>query len=224
MRLRELDSIRRSLVRFRASTVELAEVNRRLEREVDERRESEASALQARRETLDAIESIDEGFILFDRDERFLLCNSRFREFYPVVSEQLQPEATFEDVLRVNMAHVNRDTYPGDSEQWLRERLEGFRALRGVDERQLASGRWVSISEFRTQDGGTVCIHTDITERRRAHEDLLRRNALMQMLREIALETNEAADIEAAIQGCLATSGPCATPSATGRSATSRRR
>jgi len=203
MRLRELDSIRQSLIRFRESTIELAGVNRQLEQEVDERRQSEASALQARRETLDAIESIDEGFILFDRDERFLLCNSRFRQIYPEVSAQLHEGITFGEILHGSVVHCNHEDLTGHEESWISTRLAGFRALEGVDERQLQNGRWISIAEFRTQDGGTVCIHTDITERRRAQQDLLRRTALVQMLREIALETNEAANIDEVIQSCL---------------------
>ena len=203
MRLRELDSIRQSLIRFRESTLELAEVNHRLEQEIEERRESEASALRARRETLDAIESIDDGFILFDRDERFLLCNSQFREIYPEVSKQLQTGITFEEILRANVVHCHHDDLGDNAGPWIEQRLAEFRALKGIDERRLRNGRWINISEYRTQDGGTVCIHTDITERRRAQQNLLRRTALVQMLREIALETNEAADIEAAIQSCL---------------------
>jgi diguanylate cyclase (GGDEF)-like protein/PAS domain S-box-containing protein len=203
MRLRELDSIRQSLIRFRASAVELADANRRLAREVGERRQSEATALRARRETLDAIESIDEGFILFDRDERFLLCNSRFRAIYPEVSDQLTPGITFEAILRGSVVCCSHGDPVADEAQWVQARLAGFRALEGARERQLRNGRWVSIAEYRTQDGGTVCIHTDITDRRRAQQDLLRRTALVQMLREIALETNEAADIDAAIQSCL---------------------
>ena len=44
----------------------------------------------------DAIESISEGFVLFDADDRMVLCNSRFRELYPGLADLMRPGLEFE--------------------------------------------------------------------------------------------------------------------------------
>ncbi|HEY5789807.1 MAG TPA: EAL domain-containing protein, partial [Gammaproteobacteria bacterium] len=128
---------------------------------------------------------------------------SRFREMYQPAADLLNPGIGFEELLRKTVA---RGCYAdlGHREQaWIAARLQDFGKLRGLPEQQLRDGVWVSIAESRTQDGGTVCVHRDISAQRKAEEELMRRAALVQMLREIALETNEADNIPEAIQTCI---------------------
>jgi len=130
---------------------------------------------KAERQMYDAIESISDGFVLYDKDERLILCNSRYREFYREIEDLLQPGARFSDILK---ASLQRDMVGMDEtflDDWLNERLELFRRGSGSTETRLATGRWVRNTERRTSDGGIVGIRTDITALKEQQE-ILHRN------------------------------------------------
>ncbi len=85
----------------------LSGANRTVAEEIAEReraevslRKSETRANAAKQQLLDAIESIPDGFILYDADERFVLCNQKYRDFYPQIDQMLMPGAKLEDVAR----------------------------------------------------------------------------------------------------------------------------
>lgn len=129
---------------------------------------------QAERQMYDAIESISDGFVLYDREERLILCNSRYREFYREIDDLLVPGARFSDILK---ASLQRDMVGMDEtflDDWLNERLELFRRGSGSTETRLATGRWVRNTERRTSDGGIVGIRTDITALKEQQETLHR--------------------------------------------------
>ena len=130
---------------------------------------------QAERQMYDAIESISDGFVLYDKDERLVLCNSRYREYYQEIEDLLVPGTKFTDLLK---ATVQRDMVgmdPAFMEEWLAERVDLFRKGSGSTETRLASGRWVRNTERRTSDGGVVGIRTDITALKE-QQGILQRN------------------------------------------------
>ena len=47
-----------------------------------------------------ALESISEGFALFDPEDRLVLSNRKFRETFPAIAELIQPGISFETYLR----------------------------------------------------------------------------------------------------------------------------
>jgi signal transduction histidine kinase len=125
----------------------------------------------------DALEHLGEGFVLFDREERLIMCNSRFREIYARSADVMVPGATLEDIVRAGAERGEYLDVPTDDiDGWLARRMVEHRALAGnIIERQLADGRWLRISEQRTSDGGTVGVRTDITDAKE-HAARLRRN------------------------------------------------
>ncbi|MGE4014468.1 MAG: response regulator, partial [Alphaproteobacteria bacterium] len=146
---------------------DVSEIKRR-EREladlVDQVRSNRDDAEAARNRLSEAINSISEGFVLYDRDERLVICNSKYREIYPEIAELTQVGTRFEDILR---RAGERNIMPGLSgrvEDYVRERLERYRNPGPPDEMQLSGGRWVQVSARRTADGGIVGVYTDITE------------------------------------------------------------
>ncbi|MGP3696782.1 response regulator [Rhodobacter sp. NSM] len=111
-----------------------------------------------------AIDAIPDGFVLFDRAERLVLCNDRYREIYPRAAEAIRPGARFEDILRHGLAHGQFPEAAGHEEDWLADRLAAFRKLGGAAEQQLDDGRWLRVIEHETPDGGRVGLGVDITE------------------------------------------------------------
>ncbi|HEV2673557.1 MAG TPA: ATP-binding protein [Aliidongia sp.] len=125
----------------------------------------------------DALEHLSEGFVLFDPQERLIMCNSRFRAIYARSAPAMVPGASLEEIIRFG---AEQGEYlgvpPQDVDGWLAETVAEHRGIAGSTvERQLADGRWLQISEQRTSDGGTVGVRTDITGIKE-HEVQLRLN------------------------------------------------
>lgn len=124
----------------------------------------------------DAIESLPDGFALFDSEDRLLLCNQRYREIYRDSAPAMRVGATFESIVRYGLDHGQ---YPqagaSDRERqaWLAERLRRHREPDGVPVLQeLQGNRWLRIDERRTRSGGVAGVRTDVTAMVRTRQDL----------------------------------------------------
>jgi PAS domain S-box-containing protein len=117
-----------------------------------------------------ALDSLSDGFVLYDAEDRLVLCNRRYREIYLESADLLRPGALFEDVVREGM---RRGQYPesvGHEEAWLATRMEAHRRADSTIEQRLPNGRWLRIDERRTSDGGTVGFRIDITSLKEAQQ------------------------------------------------------
>jgi PAS domain S-box-containing protein len=139
--------------------------------DITERKQSEAALQAAREQLVDAIEAISEGFVLFDRDDRYVMTNSKYREMYPTVVDAFAPGTRYEDMLRIGLER-KLWAIEEDQEEWIRNITAWHRATSEPQERQLSDGRWMRLAERRTRDGGIVGIRTDITERKQSEEAL----------------------------------------------------
>jgi len=112
----------------------------------------------------DAIETIPEAFVLWDADNRLVLCNSNFQELHDLPDEAIMVGASYESLIAVGSQPVvrNKIIAGGPAEP-------GARTF----EAQLEDGRWLHISERRTKDGGYVSVGTDITALKTHEEKLL---------------------------------------------------
>jgi two-component system, cell cycle sensor histidine kinase PleC len=111
----------------------------------------------------DAIESISEAFVVWDADNRLVLCNSKFQSLHGLADEAVKPGTRYEAMVAAGATPVIRAHGNGD------RRGEHARTF----EAQLEDGRWLHISERRTKDGGFVSVGTDITPLKRHEEKLL---------------------------------------------------
>jgi two-component system cell cycle sensor histidine kinase PleC len=112
----------------------------------------------------DAIETIPEAFVLWDADNRLVLCNSNFQGLHDLPDEAIRAGTTYEAVVAAGRKPVVRTTGTQDGAPDL-----GARTF----EAQLDDGRWLHISERRTKDGGYVSVGTDITAIKRHEEKLI---------------------------------------------------
>ena len=143
--------------------------------------EAEQRAQAAHALLLDAVESLPAALLLFDREERLVLSNSRAREMLPDGAEILVPGRSAEEMFR---AVVERLGFPGsedDKESFIGERMTEFRRGSSDGEEMLPDGRWLQVFRRRTSDGGLVSIRLDITPRKQA-EDQLRQAQKMQAI------------------------------------------
>ncbi len=112
----------------------------------------------------DAVEAISEAFVLWDAENRLVLCNSKYQELYGLTDNLVRQGTPYERIADASRrpAIVNR----------LPE--EGGIGARAVEAR-IADGRWLQISERRTKDGGFVSVGTDISALKQ-HENRLMEN------------------------------------------------
>jgi PAS domain S-box-containing protein len=116
---------------------------------------------------VDGIESLEDGFLLYDADDRLVLSNQRLLELVPAVADVIKPGVRFEDVVRVAAA---RGYYPGADrsvDDVVSGRLRQQLVPDGRIELHVGDDRIVQVKERRTRDGGRLILVTDITELRR---------------------------------------------------------
>jgi PAS domain S-box-containing protein len=147
-----------------------------LERSLDlsskELSDARDEATEVRRRLTDALESISEGFFLYDADDRMVLCNSRYRELYPGMADVYKPGLDFEQMIRTVADRSIVADAVARPEEWVEERIAQHRNPSGPFLQPQRDGRWIQISERKTQDGGTVGVFTDVTELKRREEEL----------------------------------------------------
>jgi two-component system, cell cycle sensor histidine kinase PleC len=118
----------------------------------------------------DAIETIPEAFVLWDADNRLVLCNSNFQALHNLPDEAIAAGMPFEHIVAAERRTVMRTQRTGEiaNEAAAPSSDPGARTF----EAQLEDGRWLHVSERRTKDGGYVSVGTDITTIKR-HESRL---------------------------------------------------
>jgi PAS domain S-box-containing protein len=143
------------------------------ERLTAERERAEAAVREMQARLTDAIESISQGFALFDPDDRLVVCNSRYREIlYPDLRARVEPGMTFEEIVRRAAEGGRIEAARGRIDDWVAERLVQHRNPGVPVVQRRTDGRWIQVSERRTHDGGIVAVYSDITDLKRAEQAL----------------------------------------------------
>jgi diguanylate cyclase (GGDEF)-like protein len=149
---------------------ELDGVQHKLEQTVIERtkelRASEAE-LKAQNMRLDAaLTNMSQGLVMFDGDERLVICNQKFISMYRLENENIKPGDTLQHILDRRAAN---GTFSGDSGHYARNLAASIKAgVNSTQFRELDDGRTIALVRQRLSDGGWVATHEDITERRQA--------------------------------------------------------
>jgi signal transduction histidine kinase len=139
--------------------------------DVTEQRRAQALVELARARLTDAIESLSDGFALWDKDDRLVVFNSRCQELLNA-ADLFVVGTRFEDLVRGFGRSGRYDPSQGAPELWLEERLALHRGAPSDCELRLASGVWLHVREFRTREGGTVTIWADITTVKQREQEL----------------------------------------------------
>ena len=124
-------------------------------------RETEA----ARQNLANAIETVQEGFALFDSDDVLVMCNSRFGMHMLDIHDALKPGLTFAQYIdRVSRSRYLALPEGEDPDAWAARRKRRHHDRHVIFNVRMIWDRWVQVSEHRTMDGGTVILQTDVTD------------------------------------------------------------
>jgi two-component system cell cycle sensor histidine kinase PleC len=99
------------------------------------------------------VESLPISFAIWDRQQRLVLCNRKFRQIYGVAGVAALPGTSFEE-----LQEQARET--------IFQRPPEFSGPAGrfhLRDKQLSDGTWLQIGEYWTGDGTMVSMGTDIT-------------------------------------------------------------
>jgi PAS domain S-box-containing protein len=119
----------------------------------------------------DAMDRVEDGFVLYDSEDKLVLSNKRFHELVGPSAPFYVPGRSFSEIMRTGLAEGLYHDAVGREEEWLRQRIEDRgRRPEGFDAK-LPDGRWLHINERRTQENGVVAIYRDVTERRQLEKE-----------------------------------------------------
>lgn len=143
----------------------------------DSRRQAnraQARTAQAEQRLLDAVNSMSEGLMLWDAEDRLVLINQQSFQMEPGRYEGIVPGMHFEHVVRTQLGRGLIVEAIGSEKDYLAGRLEQHRGPpEEAMEYQTASGQWIRLRERRTAEGGVVSIRTDVTREKRREAELL---------------------------------------------------
>ena len=110
-----------------------------------------------------AIESVGESFVLWDANQRLVMCNTKFLQDTGLPASEVRPGATRQQIESRMTAFVTDRRLPHPASS------KGGASY----ERQLADGRWLQVNELTLRDGSTVSVGTEITQIKLHQEKLV---------------------------------------------------
>lgn len=175
--------------KVRDRTRELEHALKAVEQSNLELSEAIVTSRTAQNRLQDAIDSISEGFAIFDPDDRLVLFNRRFLDFWPQLTDGIRPGLSLGALIRLGLDAGIIQSDGLTPEAWMAERrLQRASTRDGGAQRwvyALADGRWVQVNDRRSTEGGIASIYTDITdvkdaERQEREKALAERSAHLQ--------------------------------------------
>ena len=164
-----------------------ARINSCLVKKVTRDREQKilAELNSSRQRLATAIESIDEGFAIFDNQDVLLTYNNCFKELYPGLKSLGGLEVTYEELIRENIRlgvyqverrkicpENNTCLNAKEIEDWVSVKVDRHKNSTQPYEDLLSTGVWVEVIENKIPEGGMVSIHKDVSERKKKEKHL----------------------------------------------------
>ncbi len=137
-----------------------------------------AAAEKARSNLAEAVESVHEGFALFDGSDNLVMSNSRFCRDLADIAPRIEPGLKFADYVQLISRSAFLDLPEGETPaMWRAGRMMRHGDDSSIFNVRLARDRWLQVGEHRTASGGTVILQTDVSDIMRAER--LKRDRMM---------------------------------------------
>src|SRR5579871_3452173 len=154
-----------------ASVVAIATLLFLVVRKLSQQYRASEQQLTLEKQRLDrAVNNMTQGLLMFDASEQLVVCNQRYIDMYALSPEVVKPGTGFRDIIR---HRKETGSFVGDEEAYITS------VLREVDRRkvniiEVPDGRSMQIINEPLADGGWLATHEEITERRRAEQQIAR--------------------------------------------------
>ncbi|MCA0449490.1 MAG: PAS domain-containing protein [Proteobacteria bacterium] len=129
-------------------------------------REMEAATRAAEARMRAAIESIPEGFAIYDESDRLIVANQPYVEMFAGETDPARIQGrTFEELVRMSVARGEPPEPGFTTEAWVAERVRRHReGMSGMRLLRIADGRTISVAERHVPGVGIVGIRTDVSQ------------------------------------------------------------
>jgi PAS domain S-box-containing protein len=133
---------------------------------------AELAATRAQAHLADAVDAVPIGIVIFDAEDRLVLCNGMYRQVYDGVPGLLTAGRRHGEILDANLAAGVFDIPPEGRDAFVAQCLQEFSTPTGPHELRMADGRSVRVEGRRTADGAMVEVALDVTEMKHREERL----------------------------------------------------
>ncbi|MBC8338280.1 MAG: PAS-domain containing protein [Alphaproteobacteria bacterium] len=154
--------------------------------DITERKRIEDALRESEQRLSDAVESILDGVALFDAEDKFVFCNTAFRENLENLDDVLVPGTSFEDIARAAGERIHNINDPDGMEKYVQRRLREHEKRESSVRYYPETDNFVIVQEYETSGGGTFLVRSDITELKHAETALRESEARLRDIAESA--------------------------------------
>lgn len=147
--------------------------------DITEQVEADERARKAQFQLEWTLSSTNEGFAFFDKDDRCVIANERYLDFFDPDRDRVNIGDHFSTFLHRYLEAGLIPEAKSNPVEWLQNRMADHATGSHSSETMMSTGRWYKISEHRIEGIGTACVYTDITERKRREQELEQQTRLL---------------------------------------------
>ena len=152
-----------------------------LNRDISERKRLEEELARSQRHFSEALSTMTDGLVMYDKDERLVFCNERYLSLFPVTRDVRKPGARFIDIVRASYQRGEKGPIPGTDEADRVAADADALSCPNIRQFELADGRWLE-ARVNVSDGNALVTYSDVTALKHSQTLLEQANARLEQL------------------------------------------
>lgn len=164
--------------------------------DVTQEKKSSDELQRMQNQLYNAIEVMEDGFVLFDAEDRLVICNQKYKEIYFEIADILKPGATFKEIIAAAVESNQISIDSKDQDNWLKDRLFEHLNPSAPFDQKLSRGGWLRVIERKTADGGIIGLRIDVTKEKEEQEERRKLFHAVDQSPNMVIITDEQGDIE----------------------------
>ncbi len=150
--------------------------------DVTERQAADEEHEEVRHQLAEVLGNMNDGLVVFNRDDRIILCNAQYQAMFPQTADVRVPGTSFPEILRAAVARGEETPPPGmDFDAWFDKTCAEFR-LEGTREVRLNDGRTIEARVKSARDGTVLSLMNDVSATKAIQSQLLALNEKLEAL------------------------------------------